>query len=390
MVSMENERPGTYVFTWKVGVENYAANKATIVEQTGLLSSILSDPEWDNCSLNRTTSPDGTLTIAPRPAPPVHIPITAGMTNADIAVAKYNNDRHLIWHDALASFKSALIRSLGPTLEGTIGPPPDGFKQLSVRQIGDAVRAKYGTVDQMALAKMEEALTSPLGHVADLDKHLASFKRHMLMQTVAGYSIEEYRKVRMFRQSVSAHHQIAQCLTHHQIAQCLRDYDKDFPDPLTVTYQSITEYVVRHLPNIRAASSLSVSTPTGRVLMATASGDPDTQTRPAHAMSLVELQCAYSVLEHKHRNLQKRQKRGKRTAQDTKRHKDGKTTQSDQPITAASCKFYCHAHGYQNSHTSAQCKVVLSQKANFTTEMRQATSPTNPPGGSTSIRGQDN
>jgi hypothetical protein len=266
MVSMEND-PELMFFTWKVGVENYAANnKATIVEQTGLLSSILSNPEWYSCSLNRSTSPGGTLTIAPRPAPPVHMPITAGMTNANIAVAKYNNDRHLIWHDALSAFKSALIRSLEPTLEGTIGPPPDGFKQLFVRQIGDAVRAKYGTVDQMALAKLEEALTSPLGHVADLDKHLASFKRHMLMQTAAGYSIEEYRKVRMFRQSVSA---------HHQIAQCLRDYDKDYPDPLTVTYQSITEYVVKHLPNIRAASGLPASIPTGRVLMATASGVPD-------------------------------------------------------------------------------------------------------------------
>ena len=375
---MEND-PELMFFTWKVGIENYAANKATIVEPTGLLSSILSDPEWDSCSLNRNHSPGGTLTIAPRPAPPVHMPITAGMTNANIAVAKYNNDRHLIWHDSLASFKTTLIRSLGPTLEGTIGPPPDGFKKISVRQIGDAVRAKYGTVDQMALAKMEEALTSPLGHVADLDKHLASFKRHMLMQIAAGYSIEEYRKVRMFRQSVSA---------HHQIAQCLHDHDKDFPDPLTITYESITEYVVKHLPNIRAASGLSASIPTGRVLMAVSSGIPDDKSRPALSMSLVELQCAYSVLEHKHQNLQKRQK--KRKPQDMTRPKDGKTPQSEQPVTAASCKFYCHAHGYQNSHTSAQCKVMLNQKASFTAEMRQATDPTSPPGGSTSIRGKDN
>jgi hypothetical protein len=43
----------------------------------------------------------------------------------------------------------------------------------------------------------------------------------------------------MFRQSVSA---------HHQIAQCLRDYDKDVFDPLTVNYQSITDYVVKYLP----------------------------------------------------------------------------------------------------------------------------------------------
>ena len=133
LLSMELD-PELMFFTWKVGVENYAANKATIVEPTGLLSAILTDAEWQACALNRTHSPGGTLTVAPRPTPPVHVPITSGMTNANISVAKYTNDRHQTWHDALASFKGKLIKSLGPTLEGTIGPPPDGFKLLSVRE----------------------------------------------------------------------------------------------------------------------------------------------------------------------------------------------------------------------------------------------------------------
>jgi hypothetical protein len=78
------------------------------------------------------------------------------------------------------------------------------------------------------------------------------------MQTGVGYFIEEYHKVRIFRQSVSS---------HHQIAQCLRDFDKDFPGPLTVTYQAITAYVVRYLPNIRAAAGIATTTMTGRALM---------------------------------------------------------------------------------------------------------------------------
>ena len=121
--SLEFEPELNYL-TWKVGVETFAASKATLISPSGLLTDILTDEEWNATSLNRATSPGGTLTIAPRPVPPVHSPISIGMTNAAISVAKYDNERHQIWHDSRVAFKLALIRSLGPTLEGAIGPPP--------------------------------------------------------------------------------------------------------------------------------------------------------------------------------------------------------------------------------------------------------------------------
>jgi hypothetical protein len=49
---------------------------------------------------------------------------------------------------------------------------------------------------------------------------------------------------------------------------------------------------------------------------------------------------------------------------------------------------YCYAHGTQGSHTSAQCKVMAGQPHNFTAEMRKATNPNQPPGGSTFVQGQ--
>jgi hypothetical protein len=74
----------------------------------------------------------------------------------------------------------------------------------------------------MAHNKMEDILTSPLDHREHLDKHLATIRKHMLMQTAAGYAIEENRKVCIFRRSVGGHPQITQCLT---------DYDRLHPDP---------------------------------------------------------------------------------------------------------------------------------------------------------------
>ncbi len=110
-LSLEHD-PELLYWTWKVHVENAASNMATLVQPTGLLSQVLNDPEWDAYAANRSLSPGGTLAIVPRPLAPLHEPIVGGMTNAAISVAKYTNDKH------------SLIRSLGPTLSGTITPPP--------------------------------------------------------------------------------------------------------------------------------------------------------------------------------------------------------------------------------------------------------------------------
>ena len=376
--SLEHD-PELMYFTWKVNVQNRAANMATIVDRTGLLSLILSDDEWAAYAPNRVVAPNGTIAVTPRPQPPVHIPIVNGMTNAQIAVAKYSNDRHATWHEAQETFKELLIRSLGPTLEGTLGPPPDGFTLLSVQKIVAAVKDKYGTVDQMALSKMEDILTSPLDHVQNLDKHLAHLKQHMMIQIAAGYRIEEYRKVSIFKRSV---------IGHHQIAQCIQDFDKEFTDPLANTYDQITTYVTKRLPTIRAAAELSASVTTGRAFATTTTYDQGrvgttTTGAATTSMSLAELQCAYSVLEYKHKNLQSNQKR-----QGNNKQKQGGKKQKEEAPSKPGMTHYCYAHGTQGSHTSAQCKVMASQPHNFTVEMRKATNPNQPSGGSTFVRGQ--
>ena len=210
------EDPELSYFTWKVQVEDVASNAATVVEATGLLTLILKDPAWEAYPPNRTTSPGGTMRVAPRPVIPAHVPITGGMLNAQISVAKYNNDRFEIWHSAKESFKAKLVNSLGPTLGSTIGPPQHGFKTIQLMDIMQAVEDRYGTIDQVALQRMQETLSSPLEHVRDLNKHLATLTQHILMHEAAGFPIEDYLRVRYFRQSV---------LHHPQIAACLASYD---------------------------------------------------------------------------------------------------------------------------------------------------------------------
>jgi hypothetical protein len=269
------------------------------------------------------------------------------MTNAAISVTKYENERHMMWHTAQASFKSSLIRSLGPSLEGAIGPPPDGFQMISAMAITDSVKTRYGRVDQMTFAQMEEVLATPLDHVQNLEKHTATQKCHMLMQTSAGYPLEDYRKVLNFRKSVAM---------HPQIRECLGDYDRKFEDPLLHTYGAIVGYVSTHLPNIRAAAGLSSCAMTGKAFQVSPPTGASSSTPPL-SMTMAELQCAYSVLEYRHQSLQtSRQKRpgaGKGKGKHAIKAKDG-AREPAQPVTQDECKFYCHAHGYQNSHNPGQ------------------------------------
>ncbi len=161
-------------------------------------------------------------------------------------MAKYENDRHEVWHKAKETFKTGVIRSLGPTLSGTIGPPPNGFRNITLMDIMDAVQDRYSAVDQVALNRMEETLASPLANVRDLNKHLAKLNRSTMMYEAASFPIEDYARVRLFRKSVMHHPQIAVCLASHD--------DKNI-DHRTHTFAQVTKYVVTHLPPILSAAT---------------------------------------------------------------------------------------------------------------------------------------
>ena len=74
----------------------------------------------------------------------------------------------------------------------------------------------------------------------------------------------------------------------------------------------------------------------------------------------------------KGKGKQKRQKQGNRTAEPPEQRP----------------QKYCHAHGTQPSHTSAECKLMAGDTATFNAAMN-AKDPDHPPGGCTRVNGQD-
>ncbi len=143
----------------------------------------------------------------------------------------------------------------------------------------------------------------------------------LLMQTTAGYPIEEHRKVRILHKSV---------LGHHIIAGILADFDHENLDPLLHTYDLITAYVKKHLPNLRAAADMASSSGRALNVMDVASAQRDSPSaggfRYAKNMRHAELLCAFSVLEQRHKNLQQNQKRASKRAKNQGNGKDNKKT----------------------------------------------------------------
>jgi hypothetical protein len=206
--------PDINYFGWKLNVEDVAAGAATLIEPTGLLTTVMGDSQWDAYPGNVTVTPaqgntPATTTNAQRSVEPKHKTIAAGMTGPQKTVIKYGNDHHETWHNAKEKLKASIIRSLGAILAGTVGAPPDGFKVMSMRDIIMKVETKYATVDWTSLNKMDDIMMTPLDNITNLDHHLARLTQHINMSVAAGFDVEEHRRVKMFRHSVQHHPQIA-------------------------------------------------------------------------------------------------------------------------------------------------------------------------------------
>jgi hypothetical protein len=169
-----DEHPAINFSAWKLSVEDVASGAATLINPTGLLTTVMTDAEWDVYPANITANG-----ITARPTETLHTSIVAGMTGRTISIHRYGNDRHEMWHKAKEQLKAALIRSLGNTLSATIAPPPIGFKMMSIQDIMTKVATKYATVNVTALDKMDSIMNTPLDHVTNLEPHLARLTRHI-------------------------------------------------------------------------------------------------------------------------------------------------------------------------------------------------------------------
>jgi hypothetical protein len=176
---------------------------------------------------------------------------------------------------------------------------------------------------------------------------MSNLKEMYDISDTAGFPIKEDEKLDIFRETVCG---------HPLIVKVLETFDFDFPDAKQTTFQQLCDYLVLHLPNVKHA-----------------------QVAATHAHANLVAATAYSTLETESKQLKaeldkiKRKRAPKPKPQATKRQnkKQNSVSKVNVSVEASSELKYCHANGYQKSHTSAECKVLNADKKKFSNEMRR-------------------
>jgi hypothetical protein len=220
----------------------------------------------------------------------------------------------------------------------------------------NAVRAHYEKATTRTVRRLDEILAEKLDNVRNFKNHAAKMQN--------AFSI---MRTKLLRTSI---------LGHHVMDKLVEGYDHDYPDFLQQTFSGLCDYLNMHLPNAESreadtkAHGLSVQhkgKSEGDILLS------------MNAEQITAYLAATNDAKKWKSKLNKQQKKTKRQHASTTSSSDD---DSEKPAKRPRVEHYCYCHGTQYSHTSAECKIMESDKKRFTSAMRNATNSQSSPGGS--------
>jgi hypothetical protein len=96
-----SDDPHVNFYPLEMNVQDAAITLPRTLHPLGLLSSILTDHQWeDYYPGNTTTDAQGQAHIAPRYTPPAYTELDPQMNSVQLYIAKESNDRLQLWIDA--------------------------------------------------------------------------------------------------------------------------------------------------------------------------------------------------------------------------------------------------------------------------------------------------
>ena len=373
-----DDQPQVSFFPWEMEVQDTAASMAQSIHPQGLLSAILTDEQWAAYPGNSTTDLQGQIQVKAKYQPPAYVDINDQMSSVELYVAKAQNDRLQIWIDSAAILKRAVIKSLGRVVRQVIQDSRIRFQQMSVLDIITKVRARYGQMQKDTKLDLQERMLTMLTTMDDLDTHIANLQEMFNTSGTAGFPVDQDRQVEIFRETICA---------QPLIAKVLEKFDMKFPTGRGVTYDQLSAYLILHLPALKHAQ-MAATRANAHLAASTAFAALETESKRLQAqLDQAKRKRGPKSTKNQNKNNKKRNGQAKQHERANDKHKPSVKADGTSETSTAGLN-YCHAHGYQGSHTSAECKVLNSDKRKYTNEMRRAKNPNHPRGGSTKVNGQ--
>jgi hypothetical protein len=177
-----------------------------------------------------------------------------------------------------------------------------------------------------------------------LDTHISNLQDMFDVSETAGSIITEDRKIENFRETVC---------THPLITKLLETFDVDFPHTQLITYEQITAYLVLHLPILKH-SQMMATRAAANLMTATAYSTLEAESQ--------RLKAENEKLKRKRPNQQTKQQSKNKKKNGKGKGKDSRRVKHDAASSSTETLKYCHGHGYQRSHTSAECKMLQATK----------------------------
>ena len=372
--------PEINFINWELNIQDVAAATARSVHARGLLSLVLNPTQWDTHVSNVTTDDQGQNVIAQRYTPPEFTEIAAEMSPTEITVSRMRNKTRDDWMNAEQNLKLAIMDSVGETIRHIIAPPPFLFQNMTILDIIEEFRNIYGKTTRHTVKRIKEILSEKLDHVRNLRTHVAKMRNAFTISTSAGIPVDEFRRVELLRDSI---------IGHHQMVKILMDYDHDFPELQTHTFARMSAYLELHLPNVVSHDDATKAHGLSTQINDKPGDDILLSMNAAQVTAYLALQDEVKKLRKNRRNRSKRQHRKSEENSNSDDETDRPYKKHHKNDSDPRPEKYCWCHGIQRSHTSPECKVMAADKERFTTQMRNATKSTSPPGGSTRKHGVD-
>lgn len=337
--------------------QNYAKSIGGHHHPSGYLFAIVSQQEWDDMPENTVVDIHGNNVLVPKPtlfAQPA--PLLPNATANARATHVIDHKNHVDQIALLEQVKRHALLGIGEDNIDIIEEPHTGTRNLTSIQIMQSMDDMYGEANALAIAAWIAELAIPHSNSITLVKTLANHRRIHTKLATAEQPLSEYSKIKHFESVI---------VNDPGARQLLADYKKTEPRVRDQEFMALMNHFIIHEPSLTTgtmgfSANAAATLPQIEAMI-------DQRVEAAFARGL-----AAGARGPGSGRFAGRGARG------------GRGLPPGNGRGAGQQRRYCHLHGYDNSHNSAQCHHMAADTVTYSAAMRASTSHFSPPHGNDS------